>query len=317
MERQDTGARTVALRAEGIRVLRAEDGRLLVDGVDLQVLRGQVTCLVGESGSGKSLTARTLLGLVPRDLQHEVSRFEVNGFIDGPRDHLAYIPQRALSALNPLLRVGTQLVECAALGLREAAGGAEHAAIMLLEEVGVDSPQRRMRQFPHELSGGQRQRVLLAMALIRDPSVIIADEPTTALDVGTQSRVFQLLRERCRKTGLAVLLVTHDLAVAGSVADSLAVMYCGRIVEQGATATVLSQPSHPYTRSLLACTPVIGPDGRAELPRPIPGQMQPRFRGSTGCSFADRCSEVEVRCREGDLKLRSIAGERQVRCLLP
>jgi len=167
------------------------------------------------------------------------------------------------------------------------------------------------------LSGGQRQRVLMAMALIRAPAVIVADEPTTALDVGSQNLVLQLLRERCRSAGLGVLMVTHDLSVAASVADQIVVMYSGQIVERGAAATVLTTPLHPYTRALLACTPVIGVDGRATLPQAIPGQMRPREMNDSGCAFAERCQSVESRCRKDKVLLETRSSGQEVRCLLP
>jgi oligopeptide/dipeptide ABC transporter ATP-binding protein len=306
----------IVLSASGICVRHIESGRLLVDRVDLSIGRGEITCLVGESGSGKSLTMRALIGLVPRNLRVEMPHFEMAYSNGRARDRLAFIPQRALSALNPLLRIGTQLVECAAVEFRRDGNSAESTAIRLLEEVGLDSPARRMRQYPHELSGGQRQRVLTAMALIRAPAVIVADEPTTALDVGSQNLVLQLLRERCRSAGLGIILVTHDLSVAASVADRIVVMYSGQIVEQGAAPTVLAKPLHPYTRALLACTPIIGADGRAALPQPIPGQMRTREATASGCAFEGRCRSAELRCREGEVSLESRSSGHQVRCIL-
>ena len=305
-----------ALTATGLCVRHRLDGRLLVDNVDLFAATGEVTCLVGESGSGKTLTTRALLGITPPELVVEMRRFEVAGSPERPRDRLAFVPQRAMSALNPLLRIDTQLTECASPAIRSGVDGASRAAVRLLHEVGIDAPERRMRQHPHELSGGQRQRVLLAMALIREPGFIVADEPTTALDAGSQLQVLRLLRSRCDSAQLAVLMVTHDLSVAAAIADRIAVMYAGQSVEEGRAEQLLAAPAQPYTRALLACTPVVGPDGGAVLPVPIAGTMRSRFATDVGCAFADRCQLVEPRCRVGNVPLGLRVDGRNCRCLV-
>ena len=305
----------IALNLNGLSVENPVDGHAIVDDVGFKILQGETLCLVGESGSGKSMTARAVMGLCPPGLLLRSRSLAVGGTLEAPARRMALVPQRALSALNPLLRIRTQMIESyVGRGLGSAAD-AEDRALHLLSEVGIDTPVRRLHQYPHELSGGQCQRVLIAMALMCRPAVLIADEPTTALDPSSQSRVLTLLKHLGRSVGLGVLLITHDLAVAAMVADRLAVMYAGQIVEEGPAHLVLASPLHPYTQALLACTPDLVPGRFGQLPRPIPGAMLPRGSQTPGCPFANRCEVAMPTCRHDIIPVVDRPDGRQARCL--
>ncbi|MSU90782.1 ABC transporter permease subunit [Rhodobacteraceae bacterium 2CG4] len=296
-----------------------------VGGVDLAVKPGECLGIIGESGSGKSVTALSVMGLVaspPGVITGGAVRFEGQDLIGAPyrrlRDlrgrRVAYIFQDPLSTLHPLYRVGDQLIEAIRAHRSVSAGEGRAKAVELLRSVRIPNPESRVRDYPHELSGGMRQRVGIAMALANDPDVIIADEPTTALDVTVQAQILALLDDLRRDRGLAIVFITHDFGVVGQLCDRVAVMYAGRIVEEGPTADVLGAPKHPYTARLIACVPELGA-GKRRL-EAIPGLPPAVDRLPEGCAFADRCAKVQPDCRAGEIALRG-DGARAVRCLYP
>jgi oligopeptide/dipeptide ABC transporter ATP-binding protein len=291
------------------RVGFATDGGIVqaVDGVSFSLDAGEILAIVGESGSGKSATAQTLMGLTraPNARIEGTVEFDGRNLIDLSDDELrtvrgariAMIFQDPMSSLNPVHRVGAQLVEMIRahryVSKREAAA----QAVDLLRSVGIPNPQRRVHDYPHEFSGGMRQRVMIAMALSLDPDVLIADEPTTALDVTVQAQILRLLERLNRERGLAILLITHDLGVVAELADRVAVMYAGQIVEDAGLDDIFYDPKHPYTWGLL------GSLARLDQPTPgrlaqIAGQPPSLLHPPTGCRFAPRCPHAFDRCAE-------------------
>ncbi len=279
-----------------------------VDGVSLSIDRGEVLAVVGESGCGKTVTAFSILGLIPDPPGRIVGgsiRFAGRELIGMPAaamreirgGEISMIFQDPMTSLNPSLTVGEQIGEA----LLEHRGGTRRAALAraveLLEQVRVPDPQHRVLEYPHRLSGGMRQRVMIAMALACEPKLLIADEPTTALDVTIQAQILDLLREIRDRTRTAILLITHDLAVVAEVADRVAVMYAGRKVEEAPVAQLFHAPLHPYTRGLLASMPGAADDARARAPlREIPGIVPPLDALPAGCAFAPRCPDAIARC---------------------
>ena len=309
-----------------VRDLRVDAaGAPAVDGVSLDVAAGECLGLVGESGSGKSLTLRAVIGLLPRNVRRSGGELR---FASTPgAEPVAYRPeqvrgrgvamvfQEPMTALNPTRRAGDSVADVLVVG----SGGrlrrkdARTRAVELLEEVGISGPARRPQAFPHQLSGGQRQRVAIAAALAGNPRLLLCDEPTTALDVTVQAQVLGLLDRLRRERGLAMLFVTHDLGVVSRLAGRVAVMYAGRVVEQGTTAAVLHDPRHPYTVALRDAVPDAFGDGR--LPHGIPGsQPAPAARG-TGCRFAPRCALADERCRLTEPALVTMDPTRSVACI--
>jgi len=296
----------------------------VVRGASLAVGRGEIVGLVGESGSGKSLTALATLGLVPapgRILAGSV-RLEGRELVGLPERELRAIRgariglvfQEPSAALNPVLTVGAQLVEAIRAHRAVTRAEARGRALELLERLAIPDPERRLREYPHQLSGGQRQRVVLALALAAGPGLLIADEPTTALDVTLQAEVLDLLVELRDELGVAVLLITHDLAVVAEVCDRVLVMYAGEVVEEGAVASVFARPLHPYTQGLLAALPRLGaPAPRGALPS-IPGQVPAPAALPRGCAFHPRCPERLPVCSERRPEWTAVEG-RGVRCL--
>ncbi len=284
----------------------------VLNGVELSVGMGQTLGIVGESGSGKSMTALAMLRLIP-DPPGRISAGRIlfggedlasvgeNRIRDIRGNKISMIFQEPMTSLNPVFTVGAQICETLTrhLGLKSAR--ARERAIQLLQDVGIPAPAQRFNEYPHQLSGGMRQRVMIAMAIACEPALLIADEPTTALDVTVQAQIFDLLREIQKRRGMAMILITHDMGVIAEIADRVAVMYGGRVVEEGETRDVLDRPLHPYTSGLIACIPDLS-DGRDEggvratLPE-IPGVVPSVWELQRGCPFADRCSEVAARCR--------------------
>jgi oligopeptide/dipeptide ABC transporter ATP-binding protein len=284
------------------RVVRA------VDGVDLQLDPGKTLCLVGESGSGKSLTALSIMRLIAPPGRIE----EGSGITYAGRDlvaasaeqmqsirgnEISMIFQEPMTSLNPAHTVGAQIAEAVRLHRPVSKAAAAERALEMLRLVGVPDPRRRSSDYPHQLSGGMRQRVMIAMALSCEPKLIIADEPTTALDVTIQAQVLELLRELRDTLGMAVLLITHDLGVVAEMADDVAVMYAGRIVERGNVQDTFARPRHPYTQALLRSIPVLGmrQDQRLTV---IPGMVPSPASWPSGCRFEARCDQAFDRCGE-------------------
>lgn len=275
-----------------------------VDGVDLSVGPGEIVGLVGESGSGKSITGFSLLGLVDapgRVVDGEI-RFNGEDLRQASAQRwralrgndIAMIFQDPMMTLNPVLRVDTQMVE-AVLAHRRVSREAAHArALEVLTKVGIPSPQERLRAYPHQLSGGMRQRVAIAIALLNEPRLIIADEPTTALDVTIQGQILYEMQKLCRETGTGLIWITHDLAVVAGLADRVAVMYAGRVVETGTTEDVINHALHPYTHGLIASIPTPGTRGKSL--DPIPGMTPSLLHLPEGCAFRTRCSRATDAC---------------------
>jgi oligopeptide transport system ATP-binding protein len=292
-----------------------------VRGVDLTVRRGQTLALLGESGSGKSMTARAVMRLAPPPARIGADAIEVDGAdvlhassgdlrrLRGEKMSMVF--QDPLSALNPVLSVGSQVGELFRLhrgmGRRQARAEAER----LLAAVGIPDPGSRVRSFPHQCSGGMRQRILIALAIALQPRLLIADEPTTALDVTVQAQILDLLRSLQEEMDLAILLITHDLGVVCEVADHVAVMYAGRIVETGLASQVLSRPAHPYTRALLDSVPQA--HSGTVLPV-IGGSPPPADRIPPGCSFAPRCRFAVDLCRVTPPAAETVAPGRTASC---
>jgi peptide/nickel transport system ATP-binding protein len=296
-----------------------------VDDVSFEVASGEVLGLVGESGSGKSMTGYSIMGLV--DSPGRVVAGSI--ILDGV--HLSVLPaeqmrqlrgnrvamifQDPMMTLNPVLRIDTQMVEAILAHERVSRASALDRAADALSRVGIASPVARLRAYPHQLSGGMRQRVAIAIALLNKPDLIIADEPTTALDVTIQGQILYEMQVLTRETGAALIWITHDLSVIAGLADRVCVMYAGRIVEQGTTAEILSAPGHPYTRGLLDSVPGNAP-AREKL-RQIPGMMPSPLELPTGCPFRPRCPYATVECEQvPETRPFGVSG-RSLRCFHP
>jgi oligopeptide/dipeptide ABC transporter ATP-binding protein len=293
-----------------------------VNDVSFTVPRGKVLGILGESGAGKSALLRTVLGVQPRAasvsgqvLVHGVDLLQMEA---GERARirgawLSMIFQDPMTALDPLFTVERQIVETVRRHTTMSKSQASDRALELLRLVQIPSPEQRLRSYPFELSGGMRQRVVIAIALACNPGLLLADEPTTALDVTVQARVLALLRHLRETLGMSIIIVTHDLAVAASMADDLAVMYGGRLVEQGSVREVVNAPQHPYTLGLLHAN--IRP-GQRDRPQAIPGAPPNLARLPTGCAFAPRCAFVTAPCLEATPALIPIEGTHSARCVL-
>jgi len=295
-----------------------------VRGCNLSVIKGEVMGLVGESGSGKSMTALACLGLVPPPGRVtgsvRLDGHEVVGASEADNKQLrggvaAMIFQNPGKALNPFFTIGRQLTDAIASvrGLQRPA--AERSAMDALTEVRIADPALAMHKYPHQVSGGQLQRVMIAMALACQPKLLIADEPTTALDVTIQAQIIVLLRDLARVHGLTVLFITHDLGVVGSLCDRLAVMYAGRVVESGPVDALFTSPGHPYTASLLLAVPMLG-RGRTVLTK-IPGTVPNMAAPPPGCAFHPRCPFAAPRCASDDPTSRKTGSDRTVACHFP
>lgn len=295
-----------------------------VDGVSLTIDAGETVCLVGESGCGKSVTALSLTRLVPSPparytggeiLLHgrDVLRMNATELRQIRGGVVSYVFQEPSASLNPVFRVGSQIKE--ALQLHRPAQATDQEVIRLLKLVGIPAPESRLRDYPHQLSGGMQQRVMIAMALASEPKLLVADEPTTALDVTIQAQILELLLDLKKRLGMAMLLITHNLGIVGDLADRLAVMYAGQIVELAPAAELLRRPFHPYTRALLNSVPKLG-HGMERLPTigghvPVPGAWP------KGCRFFPRCPSAphHPECATGAPELLEIEPGRRVRCL--
>lgn len=292
-------------------------GPPLVRGVSFTVSPGEMVGLAGESGSGKSLTASALASLLPEGTRQCAGTIRVNGSAGGwtsRADGVAMVFQNPMTSLNPSMRIGDQIAEAVHLQDRSVSRKAARAeAVALLSRVGVDRPEDRAKQYPFEFSGGMRQRAMIAIAVARRPKVLIADEPTTALDVTVQREVMDLIDGLREELGLAVLLISHDLAVVSERCDRLLVMYAGQLVETGPTRLVLGHPHHPYVSGLLRCIPERAME-LGEL-KPLSGQVVAPTIEVPGCRFADRCPHVRGMCRAEPILLTDTEAARQVRCV--
>ena len=297
-----------------------------VDGVTLTVGRGKTLGVVGESGSGKTVLGRSVMGLLP------ASRVERSGTVRlggheltamGPAElrqvwgtQVAMVFQDPMTALNPVVRVGRQITE----GLRKRVGldkkGATDTAVALLSSVGIPSPEARLRNYPHELSGGMRQRVMIAIALACGPKLLLADEPTTGLDVTVQAQILDLLAEQQRERSMAMVLVSHDLGVVANRTDEIVVMYAGKVVEQAPTATLFRQTRMPYTEALLRSIPKLANPSHTRL-RVIPGRPPDLAVVPAGCRFAPRCPYAQDRCRAEEPPLRTAGPDHLFACWIP
>ncbi len=300
----------------------------ILSDISFTLARGETMGLVGESGSGKSMTALAIMGLLPERARNE-GRIVFDGAeLAGANEatlcalrgrRIAMVFQEPMTALNPLRTIGAQVAESLRLHLRLPRRATDARAGELLARVGLPAPRFSPKLYPHQLSGGQRQRVMIAMALACGPDLLIADEPTTALDVTIQAQILDLLAELVAEQGMALLLITHDLGVVGETAARVLVMYGGRIMEQGSTAEVFRRRAHPYTRGLFAASPHALPlDAMPGTRLPaIPGQVpDPRTR-PLGCPFADRCPRVTSECRAAPVPLRPFASGHDIACLRP
>jgi oligopeptide/dipeptide ABC transporter ATP-binding protein len=292
-----------------------------VDGVSLPLESGRVLGLVGESGSGKSVTALSIARLIPTP----PARYVGGRILLEDRDVLtmspstlrqvrgglvSYVFQEPGASLNPVFRIGTQIRESIRLHQPDASADAE--VIRLLRLVGIPAPESRVRQFPHELSGGMQQRVMIAMALASQPRLLVADEPTTALDVTIQAQIIDLLRDLRQQLGMAILLITHNLGLVGDLADEVAVMYAGQIVEHGPVRDVLQHPLHPYTQALIQSVPRL--DSELDRLTAIPGTVPAPHAFTTGCRFHPRCPLAQASCTRERPELISVDPHRRVRC---
>ena len=278
-----------------------------VRDVSFQVRRGETLCLVGESGCGKSMTSLAIMGLLPKAARRSTRRLAVLGEdlskargrrINALRgSKMAMIFQEPMTALNPAYAIGEQLTEHYIHHRGASSQQARDRAVELLEKVGIASAGQRLTQYPHQLSGGLRQRVMIAMALMCGPELLIADEPSTALDVTIQAQILRLLADLQAELGIAMVLITHDLGVVARIARQVAVMYAGQIVEEGPVADIFSTPRHPYTQGLLGCIPVPGRSAPGEALGTIPGVVPSLVGDLRGCAFADRCAYAQAQCR--------------------
>jgi peptide/nickel transport system ATP-binding protein len=326
------------LRVDGLSTSFASDnGRIQsVADVSFSILQGQTLALVGESGSGKSVTGLSLMGLHAKTSQAHVRGHAWFQRRDGSRVDLLALPESAkrglrgnemamifqepMTSLNPVMTVGEQIAESARLHLRMERAAARAHARRMLELVEIPAAAQRVGEYPHQLSGGMRQRVMIALAMACNPSLLIADEPTTALDVTIQAQILALMGRLQKETGMSLLFITHNLGVVAQYADAVAVMYAGRIVESADVHALFARPAHPYTRGLLACLPGVARQrdgGRAGGRKlyAIPGQVSGPLSQPPGCAFAPRCAEKTALCDTAMPTLQSYGPQRMVRCI--
>ena len=318
-----TGTKTPLLEIKSLQLDFVSDGQALhaVDDVSLAIDSGETLCLVGESGCGKSVTALSIARLVPTPPARypggqillngqDVLRMSKAQLREIRGGVVSYVFQEPAASLNPVFRVGNQIKESLRLHRPEAATDDE--VIRLLKLVGIPAPESRIRDYPHQLSGGMQQRVMIAMALASRPKLLVADEPTTALDVTIQAQILELLRDLKQQLGMSILLITHNLGIVGDIADRVAVMYAGQIVELAPATELLARPLHPYTQALMNSVPKLG--GNASRLTVIPGQVPNLGALPSGCRFHPRCSKVRPDCARTPPGLVEVEPARWVRC---
>lgn len=307
------------LKVDHLRVTFDSDrGRTVgVDDVSFRVMPGETLAIVGESGSGKSVTALSIMRLLGGNSRVEEGRIMFDGRdlleLDDPGmrsirgNQISMIFQEPMTSLNPVLSIGFQMREAIMLHMGQSKKEAHATAIRMLEKVGLPRPEKMMNEYPFALSGGMRQRVMIAMALSCKPKLLIADEPTTALDVTVQAQIMTLMQELCREAGAAILLITHDLGVVAEMADRVVVMYAGQVVEEADVFELFEQPKHPYTQGLLKSIPRIDAANDEQL-ESIPGAVPARYESIPGCRFTNRCPYATDRCAK-EMPLLSATGE--------
>ena len=295
-----------------------------VRGISFSVQRGETLCIVGESGCGKSLTSLSIMNLLPKRARRTADRLmlgdadlqatDERAMSDVRGNRMAMIFQEPMTSLNPAYTVGNQLEEAFLRHRKATRREARERAVFLLEKVGISAAASRLGQYPHQLSGGLRQRVMIAMALMCGPELIIADEPTTALDVTIQAQILFEAQKLCREVGTALIWITHDLSVVAGLADEICVMYAGRVVEQGAVDRVLDHPLHPYTRGLIGSVP--SRNRRGQPLAQIPGMAPSPLSLPSGCSFRTRCPRADAAC-EVPPPMAELRPGRYARCVHP
>lgn len=318
----------LVLDVQGLSVdIKTPNGILhAVRDVSFQVHRGETLCLVGESGCGKSMTSLAIMGLLPKVAQRTTTSLCLLGEdlskVSGRRlnslrgNKMAMVFQEPMTALNPAYTIGEQLIEHYRHHKQASAKAARERAIELLGVVGIASAAQRLGQYPHQLSGGLRQRVMIAIALMCEPELLIADEPSTALDVTIQAQILRLLADLQRDLGLAMVLITHDLGVVARIADRVGVMYAGEVVESGTAEQIFSAPRHPYTNGLMSCIPIPGRTPAGGKLGTIAGVVPSLIGDLQGCAFRDRCSFAQPDC-EAAIPLDGVPGEHNWRCIHP
>ena len=319
---------TILLDVRNLRTHFTTSGGVVraVDGVSWDVRAGETVALVGESGCGKSVSALSVMRLVAQPAGRIVGGqvfFKGRDLLSLSEEQMRHIRgkdigmifQEPMTSLNPVLSIGRQLTEPLEIHLGMRAAEARSRAAELLSFVGIGDPQRRLSQFPHQFSGGMRQRMMIAMALACEPALILADEPTTALDVTIQAQILELMKDLSRRLGVAMLIITHNLGVVARYADRVNVMYAGKIVEQGTAREIYKNPRHPYTRGLLRSVPRLDEPRRSKLD-PIPGQPPDLSRLPQGCAFAPRCTYAVARCRAEAPHLQSVSPDHLASCWL-
>ena len=297
-----------------------------VRDISFSVEQGRTTALVGESGCGKSLTALAIMNLLPKRARRSAEQLNLvgqdlrtageNQMANIRGNQMAMIFQEPMTSLNPCYTIGNQLIEALSRHRKVSRTEARDRAVYLLEKVGITAAASRLKQYPHQLSGGLRQRVMIAMGLMCGPALIIADEPTTALDVTIQAQILALLAALQKEFDMGMIMITHDLGVVARIADRVEVMYCGQVVETGPAVQVFENPLHPYTQGLLECIPIPGKTQPGEHLGSIPGMVPTPVGELTGCMFRNRCPFVFEDCAHHNVALHQVSDDVAYRCLL-
>ena len=327
----DADAADTVLEIDDLRVdFRTRAGTAhVLDGISLSLSRGEVLGIVGESGCGKSMTALSIMGLVPTPpgrIAGGAIRFNGEDLVQATRarmreirgNRISMIFQEPMTSLNPVFTVGNQIAESITLHQGLSQKDAMERAVELLQAVHIPAPETRVKEYPHQLSGGMRQRVMIAMALACEPDVLIADEPTTALDVTVQAQVFELLLELQQERGTSIILITHDMGAIAEMANQVAVMYAGRVIETGMVDEILENPKHPYTQGLISCVPHLSDDPAVERQplTEIPGVVPPLTELGRGCAFEPRCDVKIDRCSANRPQQFQVAQNHAAACWL-
>jgi oligopeptide/dipeptide ABC transporter ATP-binding protein len=319
----------------GMELLKVDNLELLIEtgsgpiypisDVSFKLNAGETIGIVGESGSGKSMTALSIMRLIPRGNSRitrgqvvfqgdDITKYSEKKMRSIRGDRISMIFQEPMTSLNPVFTVGDQIMEPLIEHQRMSKKKAEQKAISLLRDVRISEPEKRLGQYPHQLSGGMRQRVMIAIALACSPDLLIADEPTTALDVTVQAQILELIKEISKSRGMSVMLITHDLGVVSEVCDTVIVMYAGQIVESASVETIFADPQHPYTRALIKCIPTLETDDEEEL-FVIEGNVPSPKAMPKGCRFQDRCAYKTESCEKEHIELKEINRDHYVRCV--